>query len=111
MRKPVLAICEQQRRRKAFFAIKSKLPNSDTLSIKSCLQLINSIVIPFQTHASEILICDFKVNFDTIDKLPSEKLQNMIFKNVLGVHGKASNLAVRTEMGSLPVCIKAYKLL
>ena len=35
----------------------------------------------------------------------------MIFENVLGVlgvHGKASNLAVRTEMGSLPVCVKAY---
>ena len=35
----------------------------------------------------------------------------MIFKNNLGVHGKASNLAVRTKMGSLPVCIKAYKIL
>ena len=72
---------------------------------------LNSIVIPVQTYASEIWICDFKVNFDTIDKLPSEKLQNMIFKNVLGVHGKALNLAVHTEMSSLPVCIKAYKLL
>ena len=99
------------RARKTCFATKSKIPNSDTLSVKSWLHLINSIVIPVQTYASEIWICDFKVNFDTIDKLPSEKLQNMIFENVLDVHGKASNLAVPTEMGSLPVCMKAYKLL
>ena len=93
------------------FAIKSKIPNCDILSVKSWLHLINSIVIPVQTYASGIWICDFKVNFDTIYKLPSEKLQNLIFKNVLGVHGKASNLAVRTEMGFLPVCIKPYKRL
>ena len=69
------------------------------------------LVIPVQTYIPEIWICDYQVNFDTIYKLPSEKLLNMIFKNVLGVHGKALNLTVHTEMGSLPVCIKAYKLL
>ena len=36
--------------------------------------------------------CDFKINFDTIDKVPNEQLQNMIFKNIIGAHRKASNL-------------------
>jgi hypothetical protein len=37
------------------------------------------------------------LNFDSIDKLPFEKVQNMIIKDIMGVHMKASNLAVRNE--------------
>lgn len=35
----------------------------------------------------------------------------MIMKNILGVHGKASNLALRTEMGLNPINIKSYILM
>jgi hypothetical protein len=35
----------------------------------------------------------------------------MIFKNILGVHSKASNLAIQTELGYCPICIKSYKLM
>jgi hypothetical protein len=35
----------------------------------------------------------------------------MIFKNILGVHSKASNLAIQTELGYYPICIKSYKLM
>jgi hypothetical protein len=38
-----------------------------------------------------------ELNLDNLDKLSFEKVQNMIFKNILGVHGKASNIAVHTE--------------
>ena len=31
----------------------------------------------------------------------------MIFKDILGVHNKASNLAVKHELGTFPICIKA----
>ena len=37
--------------------------------------------------------------------------QNLILKSIFGVYGKASILSVRTELGTLPVCIEAYKLL
>lgn len=36
--------------------------------------------------------------------------QNMILKSILGVYGKASSLSAGTELGTLPVCIEAYKL-
>ena len=32
-------------------------------------------------------------------------------KNILGVHNKASNLAVHTELGLTPLCFKAFKLM
>ena len=35
----------------------------------------------------------------------------MIFKNILGVHSKAYNLAIQTELGYYPICIKSYKLM
>jgi hypothetical protein len=37
--------------------------------------------------------------------------KNMIFKNILGVHSKASNLAIQTELGYYLICIKSYKLM
>jgi hypothetical protein len=44
------------------------------------------------TIPREIWLTDFNLNLDTLDKLPFEKVQNMISKNILEVHGKASNL-------------------
>jgi hypothetical protein len=35
----------------------------------------------------------------------------MIFKNILGILSKASNLAIQTEHGYYPICIKSYKLM
>ena len=35
----------------------------------------------------------------------------MIFKNILGVHGKSSSTAVRCELGIFPLCIKSYGLM
>ena len=49
-------------------------------------------------YGSEIWISHFKINFNVIDKLLHEKIKNMIFKNILGVHSKASNLAMQTEL-------------
>jgi hypothetical protein len=41
----------------------------------------------------------------------TEKTQNMTLKNLLGVHGKASNLAVPYQLGTFPVVIKSYRLI
>jgi hypothetical protein len=35
----------------------------------------------------------------------------MIFKNILGVHNKASNLAIYTKLGSYPVCFMSLLLM
>jgi hypothetical protein len=97
--------------RKAYFALKSKIPNSDNLSIKSWLKPYNSMIVPIIIYGSEVWISDFKSNFDTLDKIQFEKTQNMILKNILGVHGKSSNLTTRCELGTLPIKIKCYNLM
>ena len=56
--------------RKGYFALKSKNPYSDNLSVKSWLKLYNSKII---TYGSEVWISDFKSNFDTLDKIQFEK--------------------------------------
>ena len=63
------------------------------------------------TYGSEVWISDFKSNFDTLDNIQFEKTQNVILKNILGVHGKSSNLATRCELGTLPIKIKCYNLM
>ena len=35
----------------------------------------------------------------------------MIFKNILGVHGKASNLAINAELGTFPSCFNSFILM
>jgi hypothetical protein len=59
------------------------------------------MIVPIITYGSEVWISDFKSNFDTLDKIQFEKRQNMILKNILGVHGKSSNLATRYGLGTL----------
>lgn len=97
--------------KKAYFALKSKLPYSENLSVKTWLQLFNSMITPILTYGSEVWISEFKPNFEALDKSKLEKTQNSIFKNILGVHGKSSNLAVRCELGTLPISIKCYQLM
>jgi len=97
--------------RKAYFALKSKLPYNYNLSAKSWLKLYNSMIVPIITYGSEVWISDFKSNFETLDKTDFEKIQSMILKNILGVHSKSSNIAVRCELGAYPISIKCYGLM
>jgi hypothetical protein len=62
------------------------------------------------TYGSEIWISDLNIKLDNIHVLPFEKAQNMMLKNILGVHGKTSNLALHAELGLFPLCFKAFKL-
>ena len=43
--------------------------------------------------------------------MPFEKAQNLMMKNILGVHGKTSKLALHAELGLFPLCFKAFKLM
>ena len=99
------------RAKKAYFALKSNLPFNHNLSAKTCIKLYESTVLPIITYAAEVWIADFKNCFTTYDKCPFEKIQNFILKDTLGVHGKASNLAVRTELGIYPIYLKIFKLM
>ena len=99
------------RARKAYYSLKSKIPESDTFSVKTWLKLYKSMILPILTYGSEVWLADYNLNFDKLDRLPFEKTQNMIFKNILGVHNKASNFALYTELGSYTVCFMSLLLM
>ena len=67
--------------------------------------------MPILTYSSEIWLADFKIDIRNISKTPIEKIQNMILKDILGVHRKASNVAVLCELGIYPLCIRMYELM
>ena len=69
------------------------------------------MILSILTYGSEVWLADYNLNFDKIDRLPFEKTQNMIYKNILGVHNKASNLAIYTELGSYPACFMSLLLM
>ena len=54
---------------------------------------------------------DFNINANKCDNLPFEKIRHLVFKDILGVHNKASNLAVKHELGELPLCLKELSLM
>lgn len=51
------------------------------------------------TYGCEIWISDFKCDFMSSEQFTFEKTQHLILKDTLGVHRKASNLAVLCELG------------
>ena len=83
---------------------------------KTMLKLFNTLVIPILTCNSEIWGSFMKPkqlrNFDTFiknlfdDKMAHEILQLKSGKIILGVHKKAANVAVRGELGLLPINIE-----
>ena len=85
---------------------------------KTMLKLFNTLVIPILTYNSEIWGSFMKPkqlrNFDTFiknlfdDKMAHEILQLKSGKIILGVHKKAANVAVRGELGLLPINIELY---
>ena len=50
------------------------------------------MITPILTYGSEIWIADHKINIENLHNLSFEKMQNMIMKQILGVHGKTPNL-------------------
>jgi len=90
-----------QKGRKAYFELRSKdqkFSSVNNLSVKNWLNLYDSIISPIMTYRSEIWISDFNIKLDNIHVLPCEKAQNMMMKNILGVHGKTSNLALHASI-------------
>ena len=102
-----------QKARKAIFGLKANIPSIDSLSVQKWLKLYNSMLTPILTYGSEIWIADHKINIENLHNLSFEKTQNMIMKQILGVHvhGKTPNLAIHAELGLEPLCFKAFKLM
>jgi hypothetical protein len=89
------------------YAIKQSLPFYDKLSVKTLLKLYAALGEPIILYGSEIWISDFNININNCDQLPFEKTQHLIFKDILGVQKKASNVAIKYELGTFPICFKA----
>jgi hypothetical protein len=93
---------------KAFFKIRENLYNS---SGKCSFKLFHTLIKPILCYGCEIwapyLLKGLKDgNFiDICDKLIAENLHIKVCKLILGVHRKATNNAVRAELGSYPLLI------
>ncbi len=83
----------------------------DTRSSKCSFQLFESLVQPILSYGSEIwapyLLRNLNVNnfISLCDKNPGELLHVKLCKLILGVHRKATNHAVRGDLGSFLILI------
>ena len=102
---------------KAIFKINSSLRN---ISVKTStrLHLFDTLVKPIICYGSEVWGSmvngqSAKVHvgkfWNKAEKIPCEKLHNKFLKICLGVHSKASNAAVRGEMGRFPLVVTIIK--
>ena len=104
--------------RKSMFGYLKEINIFQGAQPKTMLKLFNTLVIPILTHNSEIWGSFMKPNqlrnFDTFiknlfdNKMAHEILQLNCGKIIIGVHKKAANMAVRGELGSLPINIEVY---
>ena len=97
--------------RKAYFSIRKSIPFNTNLSVKHLLKIYQSMIEPILTYGSEVWLSDFNVDINKADKLPMEKIQNFIIRDILGVHNKSSNIAIKNETGIYPLCIKSFYLM
>ena len=104
--------------RKSMFGYLKEINIFQGAQPKTMLKLFNTLVTPILTYNSEIwgsfMNSNQLRNFDTFiknlfdDKMPHEILQLKSGKIILGVHKKAANVAVRGELGLLPINIEIY---
>jgi hypothetical protein len=103
----------QEKATKAYFKIRHNLSSS---SYNCSIKLFTSLIQPILSYGSEVwapylLKTLNNTNFLTIcDKLPSETLHIKVCKLILGVHKKATNNAVRGELGRFPILITMLSL-
>ena len=96
-----------ERAKKAYYFLISKL-SCHNLSARTILKLYKTMIKPIITYGSEIWISDYKTDLDAQEKNPFEKLQNHIFKNILGTHNKSTNLGITCELGEYPLSYSSY---
>ena len=98
---------------KAYFKIRDNLYCS---SYKCSMKLFTTLLQPILSYGCEVWAPYFLRNLNNsnflniCDNLPSEALHIKVCKGILGVHKKATNNAVRGELGSFPILITMLSL-
>ena len=90
---------------KAFYSLKNKLGNPFYRNIPTSLSLFDSLIKPILLYAS-----DFWGTLKLPVNNPIENLQMRIFKELLGVNKKTTNIGVLLELGRTSLNINAVKL-
>ena len=101
---------------KAWFSISKVLYKHKRLEIKKSLQIFDSLVVPISTYGSEFWLPHYLPlkGFKSFENLLNcwesfipEKINQKCCRLILGVHKKASRLAVLGELGRYPLLIKS----
>jgi len=90
---------------KAFYSLKNKMGNAFHRNIPTSLSLFDSLIKPILLYAS-----DFWGPLKLPANNPIENLQMRIFKDLLGVSKKTTNIGVLLELGRTSLYINAVKL-
>ena len=91
---------------KAWFSIKYYLSSSKQKNIKTYLTLFDSQIKPILLYACEAWADSIKGSIDDVSILTKNKLetfQTSIYKQLLGVSRKTTNIAVLLELGRYPI--------
>ena len=101
---------------KAWFSISKVLYKHKRLEIKKSLQIFDSLVVPISTYESEFSLPHYLPlkGFKSFENLLNcwenfnpEKINQKCGRLILGVHKKASRLAVLGELGRHPLLVKS----
>ena len=102
------ALQRQDKASKAYFKIRDNLFQS---SFKSSMKPFKALIQPILCYGCEVWAPFLFKNLNAsnflslCDKLPGEIIHIKVCKLILGVHRKATNNAVRGELGSYPLLI------
>ena len=91
---------------KAWFSIKYYLSSSKNKNIDTYLTLFDTQIKPIILYACEAWADSIKENIDDVTILTKNKLeifQISIFKQILGVSRKTTNLAILLDLGRYPI--------
>ncbi len=95
--------------RRALFRMREILYSNNIQSCSTYISMFDLLVRPILTYASEIWAVNnhrkrdgFSMDLEC-DRSPFEKINLRFCKQLLGVHSKASNMAVRGELGRYPI--------
>ena len=107
-----------KRAMKAIYKVKNVIYQSG-INVNSAIHLFDSLVTPILTYGCEIwgayIINPKMFDIDTdhsdmYDKQCFDKIDLRYCKNILGVHRKTTNTAVRGELGRYPLAVHIIKL-
>ena len=91
--------------KKAWFAIRSYLSSSKNKNIKTYIALFDSQIKPIVLYACEAWADSIKILGITnlLTKNKHVNFQTLVFKQILGVSRKTTNLSVLLELGKFPI--------